>query len=64
MKRNNSEAIEKPQPHLQNGVILSGVLCVVSLQETPTCCVAGSSKLRQVQVSKAQLHGVTLEELM
>lgn len=41
--------------YLENWVILSGVLCVISLQETASYCAARPSKLRQVQVSKAQL---------
>lgn len=47
--------------HLQDGVVLPGVFGVVPLQETPPRGAARPSKLRQVQVSKAQLQENTRE---
>lgn len=42
---------------LQDGVVLPGVLGVVSLQQTAARGGARASKLRHVQISKAQLRG-------
>ena len=42
---------------LQDGVVLSGVLSVVALQQAASRGEARARKLRQVQIHKAQLRG-------
>lgn len=42
--------------YLKDGVVLSSVFGVITLQKTPACGVTRSRKLRQVEISKTQLY--------